>query len=298
VSHVLTLAALVFIFVMIKSHLRQARKPVASSTSLSPQSSAVTLMQGSQTGMLRHYWRAHGRFVARYSVWILMVTAVLVCVCTLLGIRFLKIEQDPVKLWVSPNSRTAVDQDYFNKVTCWESILLLCVSNLAGSFFRGFCFFFPATPHNFYQAFGAFYRVEQLIITTNTSVPGGESSNVTQIAVLMQALALQQHLQEAIGVYQVGNQTLSVAFEDLCFRPVYGQGCLIESPLEWWQSNASALLATNRTGDYFNACGQVPLNCMSSIGTPIDANVVLGTLALHCQSLFHAVLFVSHLCST
>ncbi|EGC30415.1 hypothetical protein DICPUDRAFT_157858 [Dictyostelium purpureum] len=50
------------------------------------------------------------------------------------GIKFLQIEEDPVKLWVAPGSRAALDKDYFD-------------SN-----------------------FGPFYRVEQLIITPKQPV--------------------------------------------------------------------------------------------------------------------------------
>jgi len=69
-------------------------------------------------------------------------------------------------------------------------------------------------------------------------------------------------------------------FEDLCHRPLKGKGCLLLSPLQYWNrrpplyANATSAQVKNIIVD----CGTLPTkeDCLSDIGVPNEGFVVLG----------------------
>ncbi|KAF2072589.1 hypothetical protein CYY_006086 [Polysphondylium violaceum] len=106
------------------------------------------------------YW--YGHKVASRPILVILVCLLFTIACSF-GILMLEIEEDPIKLWVSPDSRAAQEKAYFD------------------------------------ENFGPFYRVEQLIITpkNNTLYP-----NVIQKDLLAQLITLETNLMSASAIYQ------------------------------------------------------------------------------------------------
>ncbi|EGG21969.1 Niemann-Pick C type protein [Cavenderia fasciculata] len=175
-----------------------------------------------------------GRLVSRYPLVTIAACLVFTGVCSI-GIRFLVIEEDPVKLWVSPTSRSAVEKEYFD-------------SN-----------------------FGAFYRIEQLILTPvdpNVTIVGNNQTLIAELA------RLEIQLMNLSAVYE--NETLVLS--DLCFQPTH-RGCLVESITGIWQRNLALIgQSSSAFQTQLKGCLGNPLNtnCMDAVGTPVNPSVVLG----------------------
>ena len=72
--------------------------------------------------------------------------------------------------------------------------------------------------------------------------------------------------------------------DDLCYKPIRGKGCIIESPLNYWRSDRSSVMkATPREIQLATACvasvesAEIP--CMSKIGVPVMEDVILGGIS-------------------
>jgi hypothetical protein len=77
--------------------------------------------------------------------------------------------------------------------------------------------------------FGAFFRINEIIMSPF------EEEMESQDIFKNEYLDLVYYLQAAIeeGVAKVdGNQ---YTFEDFCFRPITGEGCLVTSPMDFWK---------------------------------------------------------------
>ena len=97
-------------------------------------------------------------------------------------------------LWVSPSSQVLKDKEYFD------------------------------------ATFGPFYRTEQFILTSSASP---DAPIVTAAAILF--LANLTAAVRALTIPFADNGTLTnVTLEQLCYRPIPGQGCVVESALEWF----------------------------------------------------------------
>lgn len=77
--------------------------------------------------------------------------------------------------------------------------------------------------------------------------------------------------------------------DDFCYKPIRGKGCIIESPLNYFRSNRTALEhADYRDIQLATACvaklgsGQIP--CMSEIGVPVMESVVLGGITCNASA--------------
>jgi Niemann-Pick C1 protein len=111
------------------------------------------------------------------------------------------------------------------------------------------------------------------------SSPPEQPGGILQREYLLNALHLQQVLEEGVA----GDGT---RLQDVCFRPITGRGCLVESPLDYFGSNASVLQRLSPADIQYALQCQLPvtagpslgpvLPCMSRIGTPIQRDVVLG----------------------
>ncbi|OQR96681.1 Resistance-Nodulation-Cell Division (RND) Superfamily [Achlya hypogyna] len=128
----------------------------------------------------------------------------------------------------------------------------------------------------FDEHFGPFFRIEQLIF----HLPNGSDNDVITKAFLAEVAEVQQHIETASAT--LGNETISLG--DLCFRPIPGKGCLVESPLQYWRGDAS-LLQTDPDIKLTIACQTMHPDltsfapCMDQNGIPVMRDVVFGGLA-------------------
>ncbi|XP_077517894.1 NPC intracellular cholesterol transporter 1-like [Amblyomma americanum] len=203
-----------------------------------------------------------GQLCARRPFTVILVSVLAVAICCA-GLIFFTIRTNPVELWSAPGSRARLERNQFN------------------------------------EEFGPFYRIEQVVITRN----GGQSfpytlhlkrfnltvnfGNVFDKEFLHQVASLQEKL---LGL-SVEHEGKNITLEDICFSPLSNGKCMIQSPLNWFQNNASLLDQeyNNKTYlDHLYYCFSSPLSpmddafggvpCLGQYGGPVLPFVGLGSI--------------------
>ena len=204
----------------------------------------------------------HSSFLYRYASFVtsepwLVITCglLLTAVCGLLGLLTARLESDPIALWVSPSSAVLKDKQYFD------------------------------------ATFGPFYRTEQLIFTPAAAVNSPPLVNSTSPVLTRSTLLMVQNLTDTIRSLAVSYNGNNVTLSTLCYRPIPGQDCVVESVVEYFaRSNATiyfhsaapSLDDVNTTDsivrDWVGHCTSqyVATTCRGSIGAPTFPWVVLG----------------------
>eukprot|EP01133_Synstelium_polycarpum_P009861 gene9861-11524_t len=111
--------------------------------------------------MIQKFFFLLGKIVAGHPLKVVALSILFTVICSF-GIMRIDIEQDPVKLWVSPSSRAAQEKAYFD------------------------------------ENFGPFYRIEQLIITPK----GGINGNIMTYDNLAALLDLELYLMNLTTQYE------------------------------------------------------------------------------------------------
>jgi Niemann-Pick C1 protein len=111
----------------------------------------------------------------------------------------------------------------------------------------------------FDQVFGPFYRVEQLIITSTLQNNNPILTKSNLIAVL--------NLQDQISNLTVEYNNRTYQLRDLCYRPVLGQGCIVESVLGYWKDDLQRLLKEKNILEKIAFCIDNPIvhTCMTEV---------------------------------
>lgn len=87
------------------------------------------------------------------------------------------------------------------------------------------------------------------------------------------------HLNVAIKTGEYDFQGVKVRHDEFCFKPISGKGCLVTTPLQYWQSNLTRLMAdpdikeTTKCIPPSNATERV---CFDEIGVPVMQFSILG----------------------
>ncbi|KAL1418221.1 hypothetical protein MTO96_026104 [Rhipicephalus appendiculatus] len=203
-----------------------------------------------------------GRLCARWPVTVVVTSLLAVAICCA-GLAFFTIRTNPVELWSAPKSRARLEREQFN------------------------------------QEFGPFYRIEQVVITRNGGQPFPYTLHLKRYNLtvnfgavfdkefLHQVAALQEKLLGLTAEYEGRKVTL----EDICFSPLSNGKCMIQSPLNWFQNNASRLdlVYKNKTYlDHLFFCFSSPLSpsdegfggmpCLGQYGGPVFPYVGLGNI--------------------
>lgn len=187
-------------------------------------------------------------FITRYFAWhgrmcakhpyIVIIAAFLITGMFSIGFVNFKVQNNPVLLWSTTSSRSYQDLQYMN------------------------------------ENYGPFWRIEQMLFTP-------KNDNVTLISqeVINEILSIQNALQSIQAPYvdDDGNDEIAT-FQDLCYRPIPGQGCLVTSVTGYYQSNRTKIIEEGNPQVYISNCLTTPLeaDCMSDIGSPVQASLVFG----------------------
>ncbi|KAN0030141.1 hypothetical protein ACTA71_009902 [Dictyostelium dimigraforme] len=181
------------------------------------------------------YW--YGHKVASKPIIVILVCLVITAGLGI-GIIKLQIEQDPVKLWVAPDSRAALDKTYFD------------------------------------NNFGPFYRVEQIIITPKDQV---KYPTVIEYDLLLELFELELSLMNLSTIYEGELVTLeTLCFQPTkrgCLvESTSGLWQRNISKLNETNDKDGGVL------DYYESCQSQLLTptCMDSVGAPVQPRVVLG----------------------
>jgi len=118
--------------------------------------------------------------------------------------------------------------------------------------------------------FGPFFRVQQIIVKSKN-----EGEHMLELPILNQLLDIQDIIWNNLTVEHHGKE---YSIHDLCYKPVPGEDCIVESALEYWQSDREKLNTYGDPVDWVSACLDDALDdiCMSSIGAPNDPYVIFG----------------------
>ncbi|KAH0955249.1 hypothetical protein HN011_012453 [Eciton burchellii] len=190
--------------------------------------------------------------------WLILFLGFLLIVGLGHGIKYMNVTTDPVELWASPNSRSRVEREYFDK------------------------------------HFEPFYRNEQIIITstglpnivhntTNGPIVFGPVFNDTFLKTVFE---LQEEIKRIITP---NNYTLA----DICFAPLTGaftgpttvSQCAIQSIWGYWQDSLEKFNDSEEEGNYtvnyldhFRVCSQNAYNpeCLALYGGPVDPAIAVG----------------------
>jgi len=196
--------------------------------------------------LLSHYFRMHGTYVANRPI-IVIIIAILFIAFSICWVWRLKVLTKPEELWVPPTATTLHDKGKFDAL------------------------------------FGKFYRIEQAILQQKGNL---KNAPILTIANLLKILDAHIYLSTMNVTYKHDNGTVETFnLNDVCFKPLIGKGCLVNSPLNYFQENSAKIqFPVNPSGDptvqgyvkYCSVAGQYSTFCMTSIGTPVDAQNVLG----------------------
>ena len=182
------------------------------------------------------------RFCATHPQRVLLVCLTLTAVCGI-GLVHFEVETDPIRLWVAPTSTALVQKKTYE------------------------------------AHFGAFYRVEQFIMTRR------DGGAVIQEQAMRRLFDLERALYNMSVFTQAPEEVpanRSVRLTDLCFKPL-GEACLIESPTAYWQGDPARFNANDAWRDHLDVCAHHAANvndadigCLPPFRDPMRAELVLG----------------------
>lgn len=208
---------------------------------------------------LREWFLKQGSFIVQYPGFTLMWTLVFVGVC-LLGLTKFKVETDPEKLWVPRESASRHEKQKFD------------------------------------DAFGKFYRIEQLILSQKDAT--NKSSIVSQ-ETLELMFDMQDHVNNismpvaSSGAGHSGSNApahaqaqanTNATLEGICFKPFGPDGaCATQSVLQYWQMDRATFedAAKESGGDphWMEFCFShwiTEESCFSAFKAPMDPKLVFG----------------------
>eukprot|EP01132_Coremiostelium_polycephalum_P006736 gene6736-8352_t len=193
------------------------------------------LTGGEDSTIIQKFFYWYGLKVSRYPLWIILGCLIFTAGAGL-GIMKLQVEQDPVKLWVSPDSRAAQEKAYFD------------------------------------ENFGPFYRIEQLIITPKDPV---QYPSVINFDLLQALFELEEQLMAIKAEYQGETiQLTDLCFEPTregcLIESVSGLWQRNLSKLSDPTLGNVTTYYTNCMSALLTA------DCMDSVGAPVNPKVVLG----------------------
>ena len=196
-------------------------------------------------------WSVLSYITATYPYRIILCAVVFVSISSL-GIMKLVVETNPIKLWVPPNSVLGEQKQQFD------------------------------------HTFGEFYRIQQLFV----SIPPHSTQELLSVDTVIQVHNIQQQLQSiniTIDNYDRNNTNTTeshvITFNDLCYKPIPGKGCLIESVTEYFTSTDSPgpprlthKLSDQHMIDWLSQCTSNPTYspCRGIAGAPLYPYVVFG----------------------
>lgn len=210
-------------------------------------------------------FRAHGRRVAAHPL-VFLITSFVVAATLSSAVLWngLQIDTDPNLIWVPPGSDTARQKTFFD------------------------------------AAFDPFFRISQIIVSLDESSPAaaplpGELDTGVLHSRHFEALL---NFQNTLRSTPASDGTLLSA---VCYKPVPGLDCLIETPLDFFASHSQSELVRSMTDpaiQMYLACRSpcapkgspnpsLPIcpsgddgtwrNCVNSLAIPVQPNVVLGS---------------------
>lgn len=194
--------------------------------------------------VLRRGFRALGLVSARRP-WRTLALCGTLCLLLALGTLRLQLVTEPEKLWVGPGSQAAQEKAEYE------------------------------------AAFGPFYRIAQLILSTTPAANSSHSTPSGLPAIATDAnLRLLFAMQEQVDNVRADGRESSL--DDLCFKP-FGDACATQSVLQYWGGSLEEYESLQRLSLGF-CVDHWSTACRAATGAPVDPKVVLGGFPLQPES--------------
>lgn len=213
----------------------------------------VSLLDSADTAQPRQYRlntilrRAFYRLglTAASSPWLMLAGIFTLIGLLNIGWTKFQIETDPVKLWVSPDSESRLQKEYFD------------------------------------QNFGPFYRPEQIFITAlpdavtlrNTTAVSTAQSDVVPV---LSWDRLNYWLKVETDIRSLRSSPNGYQLDDVCFKPAGPRGaCVFQSALAWFGNDLDNYDKTSWSEQLVD-CATHPGNCLPDFQQPLSPHYVLG----------------------
>ncbi|EIE26672.1 multidrug efflux transporter AcrB transmembrane domain-containing protein [Coccomyxa subellipsoidea C-169] len=194
---------------------------------------------------LRSWYFEQGQRCARHPWRVLGFAVLAVLICSLGMLRF-RVETDPQRLWVGPTSLAATEKAAYE------------------------------------ESFGAFYRIEQLILSTT---PKAASQYIAQSGlpsiVTDENIKLLFRMQAEVDALEVsvGDSNATATLQDVCYKP-FGAACATQSILQFWKMDEDIYekgeppYGMKLSPDF--CFSHWSTQCRSTFEAPMDPHVILG----------------------
>ncbi|CAI5732613.1 unnamed protein product [Peronospora destructor] len=134
---------------------------------------------------------------------------------------------------------------------------------------------------------GLLFYVDELVSTTPIGLWNlrhvSAAQDLVQRHFLLQMAKIQTQITNTV-IYSQDDANVTLEFEDFCYRPIKGKGCLVTSPFQYWLNNVT-LLELDPDVKLTTACQTTDPElknyspCMDQNGVPVLRNVVFGGLS-------------------
>lgn len=134
-------------------------------------------------------------------------------------------------------------------------------------------------------SFGAFWRIEQLIITTTPDTQPAYKKTASGLPPIIAKDRSHDHIRwlfdvqaavDALSVpytHSATGKTANATLQSICFKPL-GSACATESVLQYWQMDPKIYALGRLSPDF--CFGHWSTQCRSAFESPIDPHTVLG----------------------
>lgn len=178
------------------------------------------------------------------SGWVALTLALAALAIALLNIgwKFFAVETDPVRLWVSPSSESAVQKAYFD------------------------------------DNFGPFYRPQQVFVmglpVKDTAMTGTLPPPPSEV---LSYDTLDWWLTHERAISALRSSPNNYTLADVCFAPAgAGTACVVQSVSAWLGTDMSQWERGDAWRERVQECADTPSGCLPDFGQPIDPRLVLG----------------------
>ncbi|XP_038715394.1 NPC intracellular cholesterol transporter 1 isoform X3 [Tripterygium wilfordii] len=182
------------------------------------------------------FYRRYGTWVARNPILVLSLSVTAVLLLCLGLIRF-KVETRPEKLWVGPGSKAAEEKHFFD------------------------------------QHLAPFYRIEQLILSTNSDAVQGKLPSIVSES----NIKLLFEIQKKVDGIRANYSGTMISLNDICMKPL-GQDCATQSVLQYFKMDPQNY-DDNGGIDHVKYCFEhysSADSCLSAFKAPLDPSTALG----------------------
>lgn len=168
-----------------------------------------------------------GLFCARFPLTVIVSSLAIIVLMSLGSLKF-QLETDPVGLWVSSDSQEFKEKAHFE------------------------------------QAFGPFYRGEQLYLVNDTG------------SILSSYETMEWWFDVENTITQKLTSEDGVKFDDICFKPLgVDSACVIQSMTQYFGGNIAGL-PKSQWHRKIESCAATPVNCLPPFQQPLKKDMVYG----------------------